>query len=119
MPLTRKPRYFFRKLIRCVQSNSVLSKLFGSKSDKIVPQGVKDPNSKSNGNAGLIFLKSLTKLLPLIDEGKFLQQLRPFFSGGKLIALVKIDGGLQPVAIGNTLRRIASKCARSKVLADR
>ena len=36
-----------------------------------------------------------------------------------LIALIKIDGGLRPIAIGNTLRRIASKCAGSKALSER
>ena len=35
------------------------------------------------------------------------------------IALVKIDGVLRPIAIGNTLRRIASKCAGSKALSER
>ena len=43
----------------------------------------------------------------------------PFFFGEKLIVLVKIDGNLQPIAIGNTLRRIASKFAGSKALAER
>ena len=32
---------------------------------------------------------------------------------------MKIDGGLRPIAIGNTLRRIASKCAGSKALSER
>ena len=41
------------------------------------------------------------------------------FFGAKLTALIKIDGGLRPIAIGNTLRRIASKCAAgSKALSE-
>ena len=87
--------------------------------DKIVPQIFKDLVSKSNGSAGLIFLKSLTKLINLIGDGKIPEPLRPFFFGIKLIALIKIDGGLRPIAIGNTLRRIASKCAGSKALSER
>ena len=87
--------------------------------DKIVPQIFKDLVSKSNGSAGLIFLKSLTKLINLIGDGKIPEPLRPFFFGAKLIALIKIDGGLRPIAIGNTLRRIASKCAGSKALSER
>ena len=59
--------------------------------DKTVPQVFKDLNTKSNGNAGLIFLKSLTKLVNLKWEGKILKQLRVFFFGAKLIALAKID----------------------------
>ena len=79
----------------------------------------KDIVSKSNGSAGLNFLKSLTKLINLIGDGKIPEPLRPFFFGAKFIALIKIDGGLRPIAIGNTLRRIASKCAGSKALSER
>ena len=87
--------------------------------NKIVPQIFKDLVSKSNGSAGLNFLKSLTKLINLIGDGKIPGPLRSFFFGAKLIALIKIDGGLRPIAIGNTLRRIASKCAGSKALSER
>ena len=87
--------------------------------DKIVPKIFKDLVSESNGSAGPNFLKSLTKLINLIGDGKIPEPLRPFFFGAKLIALIKIDGGLRPIAIGNTLRRIASKCARSKALSER
>ena len=86
---------------------------------KIFPQIFKDLVSKSNGSAGLNFLKSLTKLINLIGDGKILDPLRPFFFGAKLIALIIMDGGLRPIAIGNTLRRIASKCAGSKALSER
>ena len=85
----------------------------------MVPQNFKDLVSKSNGSAGLSFLKSLTKLINLIGDGKITEPLRPFFFGAKLIALIKIDLGLRPIAISNTLRRIASKCAGSKALSER
>ena len=87
--------------------------------EKIVPQIFKDLVSKSNGSAGLNFLKSLTKLINIIGDRKLPEPLRPFFFGAKLIALTKVDGGLRPIAIGNTLRRIASKCAGSKALSER
>ena len=61
----------------------------------------------------------LTKLINLIGDGKIPELLRPFFFDAKLIALIKIDGGLRPIAIGNTLRRTASKCAGSKALSER
>ena len=82
--------------------------------DKIVPQNFKDLVSKSNGSAGLNFLKSLTKLINLIGDGKIPKPLKSFFFGAKLIALIKIDGGLSPIAIGNTLRRIVSKYAEAR-----
>ena len=52
--------------------------------DKIIPQIFKDLVSKSNGSAGLIFLKSLTKLINLIGDGKISEPLRPFFFGTKI-----------------------------------
>ena len=59
--------------------------------DKIIPQTLKDLVSKSNGSAGLSFLKLLSKLINLIGDGKVPEPLRPFFFGAKLIALIKID----------------------------
>ena len=61
----------------------------------------------------------LTKLIRLIGDGKIPEPLRIFFFGAKLIALSKIDEWLRPIAIGDTLRRIASKCAGSKALSER
>ena len=46
--------------------------------DKIVTQIFKDFVSKSNGSAGLNFLKSLTKPINLIGDGKIPEPLRPF-----------------------------------------
>ena len=61
--------------------------------DKIFPQMLKDLVSNSNGSAGLNFLKSLTKLINLIGDGKIPEPLRPFFFGTKLIALIKKTEG--------------------------
>ena len=47
--------------------------------DKIIPQNFKDLVSKSNGSAGLNFLKPLTKLINLIGYGKIPEPVRPFF----------------------------------------
>ena len=87
--------------------------------DKVFPLIFKDLVSMSNGSAGLNFLKSLTQLINLIGDNKIAELLRPFFFGAKLIALIKIDGGLRSIAIGNTLRRIMSKFAGSKALSER
>ena len=47
--------------------------------DKIISQIFKDLVKKSNGSAGLNLLKSLTKLINLIGDGKIPEPLRPFF----------------------------------------
>lgn len=36
--------------------------------------------------------------------------------GGRLVALQKKDGGIRPIAVGYTLRRIAAKCANAFVI---
>ena len=38
------------------------------------------------------------------------RELAPFIAGAPLIALVKAGGGLRPIAIGETVRRLVSKC---------
>ena len=42
---------------------------------------------------------------------------RSSFFGANLIAFKKKDGGLRPIAVGETLRRLAVKCAASKLSA--
>ena len=83
---------------------------------KKFPQIFNDLASKLNGSAGLDFLKSLTKLINLIEDGKIPEPLKPLIFDAKLIALIIIDGGLRPIVLGNTLTKIASKCAGSKAL---
>ena len=40
---------------------------------------------------------------------------REVLFGGRLIALQKKDGGVRPIAVGYTLRRLAAKCANAYV----
>ena len=87
--------------------------------DEKVPQFFKDLVSKLNGSAESNFLKSLTKLINLIGDGKIPEPLRPFFCSAHFIALIKIGGRLGSIGIGNTLRRIASKFAGRKALSER
>ena len=47
----------------------------------------------------------------VILEGKVPFELRPYFFGAKLIALKKPDGGLHPIAVGNTFRWLSIRCA--------
>ena len=55
----------------------------------------------------------------VILEGKASFELRPLFFGAKLIALKKLDGGLRPIAVGNTFRRLSAKCAEYHVFKSR
>ena len=48
--------------------------------------------------------------------GEFLSDLIPFLCRAKFAALPKPDGGgLRPIAVGETLRRIVSKAAAAKI----
>ena len=87
--------------------------------DGISPQVLKELTVKSNGQTGLNFLRALTNLVNVILEGKVPFELRPYFFGAKLIALKMPDGGLRPIAVGNTFRRLSAKCARYHVFESR
>ena len=56
------------------------------------------------------FVSSLTKFVNLVISGEIAATARPFFFGATLIGLNKKDGGVRPIAIGCTLRRLAAKC---------
>jgi len=49
----------------------------------------------------------------LVIAGHCPTDVAPVFIGGRLLALNKKTGGIRPIAIGLTLRRLASKCANS------
>ena len=55
-------------------------------------------------------LGSLTKLTNHMVAGLAPRELAPFIAGAPLMALVKQGGGLRPIAIGETIRRLVSKC---------
>ena len=55
-------------------------------------------------------MDSLTSFINLVVAGNVPTFARPFFFGATLIGLSKNDGGVRPIAIGCTLRRLAAKC---------
>ena len=77
----------------------------------ILPQILRDLTAKSNGQTGLNFLRALTNLVNVIFDGRVLLELRPYFFDAKLIAPKQPNGGLRPIAVGNTFRRLSAKCA--------
>ena len=56
-------------------------------------------------------MRALTSFLNFVLSGAVLESARPFFFGANLVALKKKDGGISPIAVGNTLRRLGAKCA--------
>ena len=80
---------------------------------QLLPQLYKDLIAKSNGPIGNEFLQKQTSVLNIVLKGKIPVGLRLFSFGAKLIRLRKKDGGVRPIAVGNTLRRKCSQCVSS------
>jgi len=59
------------------------------------------------------FLTALTAFVNFVLAGGCPSDVTPVFFGGRLLALNKKTGGIRPIVIGFSLRRLASKCANS------
>ena len=56
-------------------------------------------------------LAALTALVNLLLKGKCPPDIKRILFGARLLALTKRSGGIRPIAVGYTWRRIAAKCA--------
>jgi hypothetical protein len=74
------------------------------------PQFLKDMMACPNKATGEDALKALTKLTNHLVAGLAPREVAPYIAGAPLMALNKPDGGLRPIAIGETIRRLVSKC---------
>ena len=64
-------------------------------------------------------LPANTKFTNLLLSGNLPINIREIIFGGRLIALQKKDGGIRPIAVCYTLRRLAAKCANRHVIERR
>ena len=83
--------------------------------DGLRPQHLKDMIGYAAGEGGHLLLKALTEFINFTLEGKVAPLARHFFFGASLTALTKTDGGVRPIAVGCTLRRVAAKCASNNM----
>ena len=79
--------------------------------DGMRPQHLKDLLSCRDSGSDL--LPALTSFTNTVMTGACPTDIIPIFFGGRLLALNKKSGGIRPIAVGLTLRRLASKCANS------
>ena len=79
--------------------------------DGLRPDHLKTLISKTTAEAGVRLIKCLTDMTNLILAGGVPEEVTSIFFGATLCALTKKDGGLRPVAVGNTIRRLAIKVA--------
>jgi len=61
--------------------------------------------------AGQDLVAAITQLVNLLLEGHCPPSAASILFGGRLFALEKKSGGVRPIAIGYTWRRLAAKCA--------
>ena len=76
--------------------------------DGITPQHLKDLLATVTDDQ---LLHHLVQLVNLLLKGGLSQQISEIIFGANLLALQKKDGGLRPIAVGYTWRRLAAKCA--------
>ena len=84
--------------------------------DCLRPQHIRDLTS--NLEYGAKLLTAITGLVNLLLNGSCPPSVAAVLFGGKLIALQKKDGGVRPVAVGFTWRRLAAKCANKFALSQ-
>jgi len=82
------------------------------------PQFFKDILSCPNKAVGDDVLTNLTRLTNHMVAGLAPRELAPFVAGAPLMALAKAGGGLRPIAIGETIRRLVSKCCCEATVED-
>ena len=77
--------------------------------DGVRPQHIVD--LVSNRESGSELLSAITTFTNTLLDGKCHTEVVSTLFGGNLIALKKKAGGIRPIAVGYTWRRIAAKCA--------
>ena len=84
--------------------------------DGLAPQHLKDLISETLGEVSQRLVEVLVKFTnEIVLRGNIPLAVSSSFFGASLIALSKKDGGVRPIAIGNTLRRLAGKCCMLKL----
>ncbi|GAV04657.1 hypothetical protein RvY_14911 [Ramazzottius varieornatus] len=98
--------------------NAVISFPNGSAGgpDGLRPQHLKDMLKGVRDPASTELAESLALLITLMLEGKVPDDICPVLYGASLTALPKKDGGIRPIAVGNTLRRLAGKIVSKQVM---
>ena len=79
--------------------------------DGMRPQHIKDMTTADTGETGMRLISRLTEFANVCLAGNVPLTQRPIFCGAFLCALNKKDGGIRPIAVGCSLRRLVAKTA--------
>ena len=88
---------------------------FAGGPDGLRPQHLKDMIRPTTDDGGAALVSALAQFVTLVLAGKTPLSICPFFFGASLTALTKKEGGIRPIAVGCTLRRLAAKVACFRV----
>ena len=86
--------------------------------DGLRPQHLKDMIKPSANGGRQALLSSLTLFIKLVLEGDVQVCARPYFFGANFVALELKDGGVRPIAVGCTQRRLVAKVAGRGVMKE-
>ena len=86
--------------------------------DRLRPQHLKDLLTIVGDVEDSPLISALIAFCTLVLEGRTPEEVRPFFFGASLVALQKKSGGVRPIAVGCTLRRLVAKVAGFMVVED-
>ena len=79
------------------------------------PQHLKDCISRAASEAGNKALTAITSLVNIILTDLVSSEIAPVLFSANLFALKKKDGGVRPISVGETLRRLSAKSASKMV----
>ncbi|GAV05564.1 hypothetical protein RvY_15670 [Ramazzottius varieornatus] len=83
--------------------------------DGLRPQHIKDMLAGASNGATVALAEALAKLMTQMLHGKVPDNVCEVLYGASLTALKKKDGGIRPIAVGNTLRRLAGKIIGKRI----
>ena len=83
--------------------------------DGISPQHLKDMLTLADGEIGPLHIE-LCNFVNVLLNGETPEEVNQIIYGGRLLALEKKGGGVRPIAVGYTWRRLAAKCANSYII---
>ena len=86
--------------------------------DGLLPQHLQDLTSPSAEAGGQRLLLALTSFINFVLHGNVPPSICEIFFGASLTALSKKDGGIRPIAVGGTIRRLIAKVASQSILAE-
>jgi hypothetical protein len=84
--------------------------------DLLRPQHLKDLIGLGSGDSGTRVLRSLCDLCNLMLQGLVPEEICPVLYGASLCALLKKDGGIRPIAVGCSFRRLVAKLCSKNIM---